>query len=393
MKIKRPQRLVGATILGLGLAVLMLLQALSSITMKQAPQVATAVMPMNGLARERLAFATFGAEATDPTDMAVVIQAAARAAPIAREALADEPLLPKAHTVLALELQDQVEQAAFLDLAGKLNRRDVSLQGVLLQNRVVAEDYAGVFQTVDRILRVNPELSEQFFPILLTAFQDEKGLAEVSTLTEEESPWIRRFFLYAVEQPAVLEQLAELRSRSNLESKLLDQQLIANLADQGDFETASRLYAKAVADAGRPVTPGTLDWYSDYTPFDWRLTNRSGLRAQIERDGSSLDVNIRPGQSGILADRKFRAPAGAFRIAITHSLGPVDQLENTRVQLRCGNRPEPIYTGTLVPERTTVSIADRPQDCAYVRLTLYARVLSTERGMSGNIESVQVAPQ
>ena len=391
MTIKRPQRLIGATIFGGGLAILMFMQALSGITMKQAPQIATSLMPANGLARERLAFATFGAAATDPTDMAKVAEAANTAAPLAREAIEDEPLLPKAHTILALQISDPEQQAAFLDLATRLNRRDVSLQGVLLQNRVGAEDYAGVFQTVDRILRTSPELSEQFFPILLTAFQDEKGLAEVATLTEEESPWIRRFFLFAVDQPNVLGQLAELRSRSNLDSVLLDQQLIANLAERGDFETARELYSRAIANAGRETTPNSLGWFSDYAPFDWRLTNRSGLRAQIERDGSSLDIRVRAGQSGILADRTFRAPAGNFRISIAHSLGPVDQLENTRVQLRCGNTQEPFYTGSLSPERMRIDVNARPDGCDYVRFTLYARVMSTERALAGSIDRVEIS--
>ncbi|WP_284123826.1 hypothetical protein [Parerythrobacter aestuarii] len=391
MKINRPQRLVGATLLGLGLAVVMLLQAMSGITYRQAPQLATTLMPMNGLARERLAFAEFGAGATDPTDMASVIQSAISAAPTAREAIADEPLLPKAHAVLALEMQDQGAQAEFLELATNLNRRDVSLQGVLLQNRVSAADYAGVFETVDRILRVNPDLSEQFFPILVQALGDEQGKEQLAGLLRDPPQWLEDFAMFAVENDAAVETLADLRRGSSMDYKYFDARLIARLVAVGDLKTAYETYSSIRDQSAQDQPEASGLWRNQYQPFDWRLANRSGFRAQISRTGNSLDVFVRPGQAGVLAERIVPvAGSGAgMKLTIKHSLDR-SALPMMRVNFLCGNNTQPFRSVEFPASESVISIADRPAQCEFVRMTIYARPGSTGTPIDGAIESVSL---
>ena len=148
MRAKHPQRLVGSIIVGLVLAITLWLQAMSGAVARRAPELALAVMPGNGEALDRLAFAEFAQAAADPSDTAAVVRSAQNSLSLARDALQAEPLLSRSLTLVGLAQEDLEQQGEFLELADAINRRDVSLQGVRLGNKVAAEDYDGVFETV-----------------------------------------------------------------------------------------------------------------------------------------------------------------------------------------------------------------------------------------------------
>ncbi|MHA6332453.1 hypothetical protein ACXYL9_02115 [Qipengyuania sp. CAU 1752] len=378
------------SVLGLGLAGILMLQAMSGFAARRAPDLATSVMSGNGEATDRLAFARFLGGVSDPENPAAVAQSAQLAAPLARQALAIEPLSTRSLTVIGLAETDLEQQSKFLALADKINRRDISLQGVRLGNQVAAEDFDGVFDTVDRILRAGPEFSDQFFPVVLMAFREERGVARLFELSEGNSPWLNRFLIYAVREGSVLEELAAFRSRANVDDEQFDNLLISSLTKRGYYDLAQDLYRRLTAKAGdaEQIAAQPLGWHFRFSPFGWLLADRSGFRAQPAKDGDGIDINVGAGEDGVLAERVIAAPGGSFGIAVNHDIKRPEQLRYFRLLLHCGDISKPFFQAPMVDQRNSFKVGQAPQGCDFVHVALYARVFSTQPPLRGHVSEV-----
>lgn len=392
MRVKSPQKLVGLAILWLGLAIALTLQSASGVVARRAPDISVSLMSANGEAVDRLAFQEFAADVGDQGDGTLVVQSAVKARPLAMQALTIEPLLSRSLTIVGLGLSDQLEQAEFVELANAINRRDVALQGVRLANQAASEDFEGVFQTVDRILRVDPDVGAQFHPILVTALRDERGAELLIELAEAKAPWINAFLNYAVLQDDVLPQLIEFRRRVDPDNERFDDRLIRSLVRDGAYGSAQDLYRVLIAKSGSDevVENDPLGWQTEFPPLGWSLADRSGVRAQLTRDGEGLEVYVGSGQDGILAERVIAAPAGPFGISITHDLTRVAQLEYVRLLLHCGDIALPFLNEPLSAQRARYSGLRAPNSCSYVHVVLYARVFSTQPTLRGTIARIEL---
>ena len=133
------------------------------------------------------------------------------------------------------------------------------------------------------------------------------------------------------------------------------------------------------------------------TAFDWALGTSTGTSTAMLSKGDSgvFDFAAAPGSGGLLLQQLQVLPAGIYRLEGTSagidlpersrpywSLSCIDGRELGRVVV-----PDPQRNAALFGGRMTV-----PSDCPVQTLALIARPVEGLTGLTGQIESVQLAP-
>ncbi len=389
MAIKNLPRLIAVSTAAVVLAVALGAQAVSSVSTRKQPALAVTTFPANGLAREALAFQNFSvavAEQTDPT------AAARQNVAEALLAIKSDPLAPKAIVVIALGEEDEGLQADILEAASKINRRDLNLQSQILRKHLAAQDYDRSINTLDQILRVHPEYSPEFFPVLGEALDQPETIPLFAEILDGSAAWHERFLNYTVRQRVALPSLAALRPLITSATVDFDKRLIAGLTGQGDSERAAAIYRLASGNEGRADLNEPLGWASEYPPFEWQFIDEAGFRAQPSRDGDELELFVRPGKGGLIAGRLLQAPDGPFAIRIEHDIKPIHQREDASLALTCTNGSAPVLTQTLEQPTDTFQVQALPQDCDYMVLAINARAWTGRSALRGSIKQISVVP-
>lgn len=411
----KPFKLGLASMLAIPLAALSGTHALSSTSLRNAPELSYSVFPVNGQAREKLAYQNFvgnvkeslegsnrpmAEEVEADTELTpsakvsnLVLQTFAQyAAPAAREALMREPLLPKAHAILALSETDTRSKRQLVALASRLNRREVALQGLVLQQRLDDRDYAGTIDTLDQILRVNPARKAQFFPLLIDAMAQDVTKPAFTTLLRDEVPWRDAFLDAAVGDERVLKILADIRQEITLDNLAFDQRLIAGLARRESLASAETVYRLASKSKQIDKKADAKLWQSAYPPFDWELTDAAGMRAQPAAKNDVLEFSIEPGNGGILASRLVKVPQYPFQIRIDHQIQPVDQVKDFKLQLACWGETSPFFEEAFSKNNSLFRIVSGP-GCEYLELAIVARAWSGSEPLNGSLTSFEIFAQ
>ena len=371
---------------GLVAAALLALQAASSFAERRSPAEAVALNPLNGMAAEQAAFARFQDEAEDPDQIS---QAAANTRDLALAAFGAEPLTPKSLMVLAKAEADDAKRGKILELAARLNRRDLALQGAVLEHKVEQADAVGSIGTLDQLLRVHPELTAQFFPPLQDALLKPETERTFAALLDGSSPWHDQFAMFAVRDPGARIRLANIRSEITVENEKFDRDLIAGLATQGEIEQARTLYARAVQTSGAPQEKDSeLSWRGDFPPFEWAFIDRRNIRAKPSADGRDLEVYIRPGEGGVIA-RRLIAPEAA-KDGLTIKIDTTRTIREGRMRLAfyCDAAREPALQVNLRGGENSVALDGIEEGCQALRLELYARAYRGEPVFRARIDKI-----
>jgi len=385
MKIAHPVRLGVSITVGLMLVSALAVQSAGIALTKKAPDTAITAFPLNGLAYENIASAVFLAT-TETTGSPKEGAKAAR--PWALEAYRREPLVPKAHAILALAEDVPERRKTILDAALALNRREPRLQAVVLQEQVANADYPAAIASLDRILRVKPSQDKELFPILTSVFAQREAISEFARILDGSAEWHIRFFRFAARQPSALQNLAILRSRTSFNDEIADRALLRNLEREGDIETAYAVY-REVAEVEGAKTIGT--WRADYPPFDWSLTDEAGLRAQASLSGEKLEISVKPGRGGVVARRWIRVLSTPFRIRVDHSIDSEQALQDIDLTVRCPSTNIPILETNLSKQENGYLIDSLPVDCAFVEVAISARAWSGRPALNEDIDAITLA--
>jgi len=404
-------KLLAALALAVPLAVLSGAHALSSASLRNSPELAIAVFPFNGLASEKLAYRQFVDEVQDALAVpsgqvgnenepqadvnaefkvgtTSLQQFAASAAQSARDAFSREPLLPKAHAILALSETDPQRKMQIINLASSLNRRELSLQELVLQQKVDQDDYAGMINTLDQILRVHPERKAEFFPLLVDAMAQSATKSAFVALLRDPLPWRDAFLEYAAGQPRALVNLAAIRAGVSIDNLVLDQRLIAGLAAQGNMDSARAIY-QIVSQPSEKMN--SVGWRSDYPPFDWKLANTAGIRAQPSKDLTILEFAIEPGNGGPLASKMLPTPSSQFEVRLNHTINPQSQAKDLKLRISCKGASEPFLEEPFENGQLTLEIAN-PPSCKYLEIAITGRAWTGASELSGTIEPLELTP-
>ncbi len=389
MRTQRLPRLITVVVVSSALSFVLGVQAISSVATRAAPQQAVSLISSNGRAQERVAFDIFVEGVSQHGD---IYEGANLAEPIARAAMSSDPLVPKAHAIIAIAQSAPETRKAILEYANRLNRRELSLQGLVLQEGLEDGDYHAAITTLDQILRVKPERDSEFFPVLLDAFSRPETLPVFRDLLDGTSPWHERFLLFAVYEPGAQVNIARIRDSIVISNILFDKQLVGGLVSQGEIEVAQQLYYGL--QRSEPISNGNslLSWASDYPPFDWQLTDEADFRAQPSRDGQKLELFVRPGQGGLLARRILPNPRTPSRISLDLDSASRGRTGAIRVQLRCDLNGPVFLDEPLSAGMNTISVRQAPTNCPRIAVAIEARSLRGDPTLRASLSQIQLDP-
>ena len=375
-------RLICAVVVSLTLATLLLLQSFSSVLMRKNPALAVQLMPINGLAQEQLATRQFMGGVKEAAD---IVPSARNAAATAQSAFFNDPLSPKAHAVMALAEGDPAKKQRILEAATRLNRRDLLLQGLVLEGQVERKDYPGTLETLDVIMRVHPEQKANFFPILTQALADGDALPALTSILERGAEWQEEFLKYAASKPDALANLAKLRLLQEEVDPAIDERLIRGLVAAGSVNQAYQIYQKA-AGGSQEAT----QWHDAFPPFDWRLENQAAFRAQPAPNSNSLELFVRSGKGGVVAEKLIKNPSSRFTVTVAHSIQPAAQIKDVRLRFGCAPSEEPFYEREFRIRTDKFTVPAVPSACEFIKITIYARSWSGSSSIRGSIDRLEI---
>lgn len=389
--VARPARLIGAIVIGLVLASLAALQSASSVLTRPQPAMAVRLLPINGPAWEQLANQQFVAGVASQDD---ILPSAKHAAPTAMRAFKYEPLTSKAHAIVAIAQGNQGDGAgrrALLDAAIRLDRRDLLLQGQNLEDRIARKDYAGALDAMDIILRVHSAQHATFFKILTQVLTQDAALPEMARILEGDARWHQAFIGYASRDRAALPNLSKLRLQRQQTNPEIDRNLISGLSAMGEMEQAYRIYNVATGTGAQSAAGGSIDWSSKFPPFDWQLEDQPGFRAQPSRSGKQLEIFVRSGKGGLIAQRTLPVPAGNISLILTHNVVPANQVKNVRITVGCTGSDAPFFDQALSPGKNHFRLGKVGARCQFINLVIHARAWSGRPNLEGTIDPLQIS--
>lgn len=405
-------RVLLASLLAIPLAFLSGAHAFSSASLRHSPELALAVFPFNGLAQEKVAYRSLVAGIqkasgkSDGTDLpnnldgnssslglavssADLMNSATSVADAARGAIRLEPLSPRAFVILALSDQDPAQRQRIVQQASRLTKRDLALQTLVLKSRGEAGDYAGAINTLDEILRVHPERKTEFFPLLVQALGDKATIPEFARLLGKPLPWRDAFLNFALTDQNAIANLAVVRERIATDDKEFDRRLIAQLVDSGQVSSAERIY-RLVGGARVPdANAAQFSWNSDYPPFDWKLSDQAGFRAQVGNRPDILEIDIAPGNGGVIASRLVRNLQVPFMLSLAHDIEPAGQTKDMKLTIACSGQSKPFFERPFAESASSFAV-DQVPSCPYLLVSIWARSWTDARALTGTLSPVVI---
>lgn len=249
----------------------------------------------------------------------------ARAAALAKAALAHAPLQPQALRVLAWQAEQEGRAAraqALMQLAGSLTQRDNRTHGWLFYAALERADYEGAMRNADAVLRRNPELGASFYPVLAPHMRTPAAREAVVRSLARRPEWREDFLRYLAkfvpDAAAVQATFRLLNARSALsaaEAHFLVERLVADHA----FAEAKTVWASTLPhgaarprdllyDAGFAGLPGG-------PPFNWTLRTEGSLSSEISQapDGSNaLHLEYPEARGQVLTAQLMVLPPGTY---------------------------------------------------------------------------------
>lgn len=365
-------------------------QLISEQTGRRLPETAMAIFPANATAFEAAASSTFTKALRDPEQPQ---PAAAAARDLAIEAYRRDPSRARAIALLALGERDLARRDALALVASRSNRRDLTLQGIVLEAHLKEGNYSKVVETIDQMLRVHPAYRGEFYPILGQALRDERAVPVFARLLDGSSKWHEYFFTnYAITQVDLMANVARLREGRDLAGPEFDRKLVEGLVMAGEGEAAMRLYARLSPQASGRDADGGLGWAAEFPPFDWKFTDESDFRAQVSRDGERLELFARPGKGGIIAQRILPVPKSPFMLALKLSAESPSKEESVRIELSCPGATQPFFVQPLALGANRLSV-DRMPECEQMVLAINARAFTGRPTLRGEMSEITITPR
>ncbi len=404
-------RLLTASLIAVPLALLSGAHALSSVSIRRAPELAKTIYPWNGAAVERVAYSKFVGDVRKELDVGrdgsskrPEIKGSVQASPdldvrLQRlssgasasviGALALEPVLPRAYVLLALSETNLQRRREIITLARRMTRRDSALQGLALQQKRDDQQFAGAISILDQILRVHPEREDELFPLLADAIRLPDTRPAFVRLLRKPLPWRDAFLVFSLGEKRTLGNLAYIRERITLDNLEFDQRLIAGLAKEGDMQAAEKIYRRVAASSKGRSAGDSAGWVSVYPPFDWKLVDTKAMRAQPDFSQDGLEFYVEPGNGGALASRVIERPDGRLSIAFDLEMQPIDKISDVKLQMTCWGQATPFFEKPLSLMKNIVRIDEFPS-CPFVELAIITRAWTGGRALTGTLTPLKI---
>lgn len=376
---------IGTILLGSILA----MQAFTNVIENDQPALAASVSPLNGFALQQVALNRLKNQEDGPLT------------PLVKKVLAKEPLSPAAWTMLALAQEDGAKKDVILLAASKLNRRTLLLQSNLLLLYASRDDFFNSIGVLNQILSVYPEQKGTMFPILIQALKDERSIPEFVQALSKSPSWSDSFLTAASADSDALPNLTQVRmglfDKVTVERDT-DKAIIGGLIKAGRIEPAAALYRRISepSDGGTFGSAGKfqkVDWNTNMPPFDWQLKDDPGARAQVGGKPERLDFFVKSGKADTIAERLIVSPRAPFVLKIVHDMIPLAQLNDVEIRVQCAKRKETLIELPFLESPSSYSVANIPENCGMINISIFARAWSDKPDLKGEIRSIAILPQ
>lgn len=281
----------------------------------RAPAQALGAWPADGLARANFARDLFRAQTARRPDPASAVPDAAMIE-LSKQALVTEPLASEAVFLLAVGTKDPDRRLALLEAAAKMDRRSALTQSRLLAEYAQRGRNADVIRTIDRMMKVHPELQGVYSHALGQALADPDSYNVVAQVLRADPALANRVLRDASYSDDTIKAAVRVR-RSSPQLPLADldtdRAFLSGLLRINDFDETFALFDRL--NQGKLARlNGTTDGADtgSYPPVDWVFTESSRLSAQQVAD-QSLTVHIGGGDGGVLGRRLIALPPGGYQ--------------------------------------------------------------------------------
>lgn len=216
----------------------------------------------------------------------------AAAVRVAKSALQQSPLNPRALRVLALaDIQSgRVDRAeAKLIMSDRLSRREGATQLWLADRRGRQGRIGDALRHIDVLLRTSPEATAPLLERLAGALALPEAREAIKPMVVSDTPWVERFFAVAVDRSSSMVPLGELVASlreaprvQRLEGSYAS--LVYRLAGEQEYDLMRRVYVKLpdvqVADLFDISLRSAID-SKGYRPVIWDFGSRSDRGAAM----------------------------------------------------------------------------------------------------------------
>lgn len=215
---------------------------------------------------------------------------------LAREALRIAPMSGPALRVLGAVAEargDQARARQLIELAVAVTPRDTAGQFWLAINALVARDLGDCLRRLDRLLRFEPQVEPDAFPILATIAVSPAGVGAIAGTLAQDPPWRGGFMQQLIYQaPAATDVLRLFRAISAEQGKVHPGEwdaLIARLIAANDWIRLRRLLSAhpELGSANTLVHDGAFDGDGHGPVLGWNIGRVPGADAMISEDPSA----------------------------------------------------------------------------------------------------------
>lgn len=314
----------------------------------------------------------------------------AAASRIARNALVSSPLEPSALLLLAIADEPGRRQAALAKgfLAERLSRRHPGVQLWLLQARLGAGPVRPALAHIDRLLKVNPEMAAQVFPVLAQGLGDGALRRVIVGEIERGAAWSADFIFYTGAEPALAAQTAQMllamerlppgdAARDGLAS------VLKNLADQGNSVLLEALARRYGANESEDFATNFAQT-EGMVPFAWEPAADADFGVDISRSKPQtveLAGWVNPERSGTAARKLVWFTPGIWRLSWDEMAQAGGASSEASWQIRCMTKAgyrEQAASANLFASKSARSFSfSVPGDCRAAIVALAVRGSTT----------------
>jgi hypothetical protein len=238
---------------------------------------------------------------------------------LARSSVAIEPLMGDALAAAVLAQRCRGDQAylAAAKATEPLNRRDLTLEGLQLDEQLRSGRADAVMATMRRMIVLYPDLSDRLVPMLARVATDDAALARVVSLVKQQPDWKRSFLQYASEnfQPQQILEVRRQYGGVDADVASIDKDVVGTLTKRGDLASAWDYFRLAAPGEARKRDLELLGTNGDYQPFGWAPSDSHELQARLGTGSDDvLEATLHLRAAGTLAVQAFPAVNGSYRV-------------------------------------------------------------------------------
>ncbi|RJY08728.1 hypothetical protein [Aurantiacibacter aquimixticola] len=290
-----------------------------------------------------------------------------------QETILNEPLNAPAFTALALIMQETGDSRFpdFIDAATDASPRTPSLIALQLERAAQRSDQMAALRLLDRAMRLRPARMREFMPQFVARIANDPDAFALEEGLLMEPLWARQFLSLAADEPNLLPRIAQVRVENPsaaISNEAVDAKLARRSAEAGDYMTAWRIFR-----LNRQSQPGTLQFDTQFIPFDWSLTADAAQTALLREKGT-LEIDFLTGGGEAAAQV---VPLRQMPSRLTAEIRREGEGDNDiTVIAACVSGGEAETSVLIAPDAKALSLS-MPQPCRFARIAI-----STERRYS-----------